>query len=1145
MTLRLKALLIVGLTFLGLAVVVSLILWLVVFRGLAALEQVAVRRDVGRATRALDAEGTALELTAADWAEWDETYRFVVERHPEYARINLVGGTLRTLNLRLLAMTGPAGELVVGLVADSNGNVTELSPTLAREVLAASRHVAIGGTQRGRHGVLAIGDEALVVAVRQVLRNGGVGPARGTLLMARPLDSLTLGRLGATLDLGIAVRRIGDWAPSSDFATVAPRVGEEGNVVVLPPGGRTIAGFGAVLDLNDQPVLLLRVTEPRTLGPQAKRLGWYLLLALLVAVVTSAVAIEVLLARFFVARLAALDARMREIGSSGDLSARVERLGRDEVAHLAGSINSMLGALEQTEATLRESEQRYRAIVEEQTEFICRWRPDGALVFVNQAYCRFLGESAEELLGTPFLGDDAEDLEIARRVAGLAPSSPSCSFVRVYREPDGSRRWVQWTDRAIFTPAGRVVEHQAVGHNITQQRASEEALKSCERTARSILNGPTETAFLTDLAGTVLATNDATATRLEVTIAKLVGSRVQDHLGRQGAASWRARAEAVIASGRPAHWVDERGSRTVESVLVPVPDANAAVSQLATYARDVTDQRRAEDAERRLQDTARRSEVLERISQELVQGEFEGHASLDRIAQLTTEHLGDLCLVHLLSDDGRLLLPVTFAHRDRDLDAKLRRTAKLTPHPVTSGLGEEVVATGQPLCLPETSSLAVAGNLFPEMEAYLGRFPSVGVLFTPIILRGRVAGLMTTIREVTSAPLAAEDVSFAAEIATRAGMAIGQLSLANELQKELQERARVEEALRDSQAVFLQITQSLKEVLWIRDTANNIVTYVSPGYEAIWGRSCDSLYRDPRSFLEGVHPDDRERVAEETLGEKSIATRVHQYRVVRPSGDVRWLQARRFMVAGEGGGGMRVIGLVEDITERKEMEQQSRHLEAQLRLLARRLDAAREEERRKLALWIHDEIGQMLTAVRMDLSWVHRKLPARNQELKARLQEMEELIEGNIGAVQRVSAELRPSLLEDLGLKAAFEWQIEQFSRRTGVTTELDVQVDEGNLDASVSLVLFRILQEALTNVARHAKASWVRVELKPSEGGVCLKVVDNGRGISQDETTGPGALGILGMRERISAHDGTLELRARTGGGTSLVATIPLDRMA
>jgi two-component system, NarL family, sensor histidine kinase UhpB len=1142
-SLRFKAMLLVGLTFVGLAAAVAAILWVAVFRGLAALEQTAVRRDVGRAVRAVDAEGLALEAAAAEWAGWEGANRVLRGEDQELPRSGLGGGSLRALSVRLLAVVAGDGRLVLGLAHHADGSTGPLSADLAATVATACRVGLAASQGRGTHGLMVAEGEPLVVAVRPVLPADGAGPSPGALLMARSLDGATLNRLGTTLDLGLAVRRLGDWAAGSDFAAVAATLDRDGGAVAMPAGGRTIVGYALMPGLEGRPVLVVRVTQPRTLGPLARRTALLLLVPLLVAVIATGLAMELLLSRVFVTRVSALDERMRDIGRNGDPSARVAVEGSDEVARLARGINTTLAALERTEAGLRESEQRYRAIVEEQIELICRWRPDGTVVFVNQAFCSFRGEPAEQILGSRFLPEGDEGRVIARRVAALTPAQPTCTFVRTYLEPDNSRRWVQWTNRAIFNPAGAAVEHQAVGRDISVQRGSEEALKSCERAARGFLGGQAETAFLTDLSGTVLASNDATATRLEMTAAKVVGSRVHDHLGREAAAQWRARVERMVQTRAPARWEEERDGRTLAIVIVPVKDFAGMVRQIATFSRDITLERRAETAEPRPQAAARRTDALERISQELVRAEQPGPAILPRVVELAAEHLPDLCLLHLLSDDGRMLLPVTFAHRDPETTVHLHRSIKLVPHSFVGGLGEEVLGVAEPLLLPETSTVAVVGNLFPELEGYLGRFPVVGLLLTPVLLRGRPVGLMTTIREVTSPRLTEADASFAVEIATRAGIAVSQVKVFDELQHELQERARVEEALRDSQSVLLQISQSLREVLWIRDTSSGRVTYVSPGYEAIWGRTCESLYQDPRSFLDGVEEEDRVRVAAETFGELSAVTRVHEYRVVRPDGSVRWVVARRFQVSAEGGGD-RIIGLVEDITERKEMEQQSRRLEAQLRLLARRLEAAREEERRSLALWIHDEIGQMLTAVRMDLAWVDRKLPGRHTELKARLVELERLLEENISAVQRVSAELRPTMLEDLGLKAAIEWQVEQFGRRSGITTELDVRLEESSLGKDTSLVLFRILQEALTNIARHAQASWARVELGPSPDGLSLKVADNGRGILEDEAAGPGALGILGMRERIAARGGKLEIGAGSSGGTTLVATIPFVRV-
>ncbi len=331
-------------------------------------------------------------------------------------------------------------------------------------------------------------------------------------------------------------------------------------------------------------------------------------------------------------------------------------------------------------------------------------------------------------------------------------------------------------------------------------------------------------------------------------------------------------------------------------------------------------------------------------------------------------------------------------------------------------------------------------------------------------------------------------------------------------------------------------------MVWIREAATGQVTYVSPGYEHVWGRSCESLYRDPTSLLDAVHPEDRVHVARAVGGDASPEPEAVEFRVARADGPARWVVLRQVRLDGGSARSAKVFALAEDITEQKEAEAQSRRLEAQLRLLARRLDEAREEERRKLAIWIHDEIGQMLTALRLDLAWVLKRLPPRATEMRDALVEMDTLVAGKVGAVQQVSGELRPTLLEDLGLRAATEWLIRQFSRRTSITVDLTVEAEEGTIPPAVSLVLFRIVQEALTNIARHAGASRARITLGADAEAIVLGIADNGRGVRPEEVTGPGALGILGMRERALAWGGRLEILPEAGGGTLLTVTIPRE---
>ena len=1143
MSLRFKAWLLFGLSFALLIPVVLVILHFTVLRSFSRFEESAARRDVERALRAVDAEAGHLETTVMDWAEWDDSYEFMATHRDAYESANLGDDTFRSLELSLMAFVRPSGEVVYGRVYDpqtaqSAELPAEVKRTLADE--AAAMHAVGGGL--GRRGVLRFADGPRLVAIRRILRSDNSGPSRGILVMGRPFDTEILAHLGGALDLALTLRDLDGLPPASDFGRAAVQLSRQDPIVILPMSSELISGFGLIADVHDRPAMLIRVTQGRAIAAQGRAVARYLLLALLAALGVSGLAVQLILERGVIGRLGALDDRLREIGRTGNLGSRVRVSGSDEVANLGHGINTMLGALQKAEGSVRESEERYRAIVEGQTELICRWRPDGTLVFANQACRPFAPGAAESLAGVSF-----HDLAGGEGPAGAgAPDLPSAdrpvsTFLR-RRSQDGAVRWVQWTNHGIFDPSGRLVEVQSVGRDVTQQRESDAALRTCEHEARTLLAAPAELTFLTDFGGTVLASNESTASRLEITVVRLVGGRIQDLLGDDVATRWRVHAEEAIRTGRPSRLQAQLRGRTLDLAVLPIRDAATRIGLLGTVARDVTDQHRAEQAEQRLQETTRRAELLERVSQELVRAEPSGPAVFDRIVRLITPELGDLCVLHVLGDGARDLLPVTFCHRDAETDGRLHRTVRPTPRPLVCGLARRALDTGSSQVLPSADPLAVAAELLPEMEPYLARFSAVGLVVTPIVLAERPVGLLTIVREPSPGTPAPPDSSFAEEVATRAGIAIGQVHLFNELQSELRERGRLEEALDDAQVAFRQISRSLRGVVWIREAATGQVTYVSPGYEHVWGRSCESLYRDPASLLDAVHPEDRERVARALSGDASPQADAVELRVGSPDGPTRWVVLRQVRLDGGPGRTDKVFALGEDVTEQKEAEAQSRRLEAQLRLLARRLDEAREEERHRLAIWIHDEIGQMLTALRLDLAWVLKRLPPKAAEMRDALLEMDTLVAGKVGAVQQVSGELRPTLLEDLGFKAATEWLVRQFSRRTSITVDLEVEAGEEAIPPAVSLALFRIVQEALTNVARHAAASRVRIALEANAGSIVLRVADDGRGIRPEELAGPGALGILGMRERALAWGGRLEILPNEGGGTLLTVTIPRE---
>lgn len=221
-------------------------------------------------------------------------------------------------------------------------------------------------------------------------------------------------------------------------------------------------------------------------------------------------------------------------------------------------------------------------------------------------------------------------------------------------------------------------------------------------------------------------------------------------------------------------------------------------------------------------------------------------------------------------------------------------------------------------------------------------------------------------------------------------------------------------------------------------------------------------------------------------------------------------------------------------------EQLQSSLEA-LRALAERLQRAREEERTHVAREIHDEFGQSCTALKMDLTWLTRKLPKKEKLLHDRAESMMKLIDIAIQNMRRIASELRPRILDDLGLTASIEWQAQEFTARTGIPCELHLQEDDVAVDPAHATALFRIFQETMTNVARHARASRVFVKLHRELERVVLEVRDDGVGITETQAQGSTSLGLLGMRERATILGGEFMANGIPGQGTAVTVRLPL----
>jgi signal transduction histidine kinase len=228
--------------------------------------------------------------------------------------------------------------------------------------------------------------------------------------------------------------------------------------------------------------------------------------------------------------------------------------------------------------------------------------------------------------------------------------------------------------------------------------------------------------------------------------------------------------------------------------------------------------------------------------------------------------------------------------------------------------------------------------------------------------------------------------------------------------------------------------------------------------------------------------------------------------------------------------------------ERRRAVEDLKKSHEQMRSLAAHLQTVREEERLKIAREIHDELGQILTALKLDLNYIQGKLSGDQQALHDKMQSNLDLVDDSIRSVKRICNDLRPGLLDHLGIEAAIEWQAEEFHRRTGINCTVSLPSDSVDINIDQATDLFRIFQEALTNVIKHARATSVTANLYENDESIIFEIADNGVGLSEENLYKSKSFGLLGMRERVHMWNGDLRISNGRNGGTTITIVIPRD---
>jgi PAS domain S-box-containing protein len=354
----------------------------------------------------------------------------------------------------------------------------------------------------------------------------------------------------------------------------------------------------------------------------------------------------------------------------------------------------------------------------------------------------------------------------------------------------------------------------------------------------------------------------------------------------------------------------------------------------------------------------------------------------------------------------------------------------------------------------------------------------------------------------------------------------------------------------------LLVEQSLTGICIIQD---EIIRFTNNRLARISGYTVEEL--TGMSVLNLIHAADKEDVRDamrrQISGEDPTGSM--EFRGITKDGEIKWVDTLGPAILFEGKPAI-FINVI-DATERKRIEQELyKHREEleelvatrteslkesqeELRNLSMHLQSLREQERTSIAREIHDELGQALTALKMDAFWLAQHMPKHQKALLDKTEAMSRLVDATIQSVKKISTDLRPGLLDDLGLASAIEWQADEFQKHTGIECNPTIVMHDISPDKEQSTAIFRIFQETATNVMRHAEATALTVKLEETDGAMTLSVSDNGKGIRKMDISKAGAFGLIGIRERAHALGGEMAVEGIPGRGTTVTVTIPIDR--
>ena len=724
-------------------------------------------------------------------------------------------------------------------------------------------------------------------------------------------------------------------------------------------------------------------------------------------------------------------------------------------------------------------------------------------------------------------------------------------------------------------------------------KQAEEVLRKSEETARVLLNATNDPVFSIDHEGVILYANEPAARRVGRSMDTIIGKCIYDFLPQNVAESRKGKIDEVFLSGKPVRFEDERDGIFVHTVY-PVLDVHGKVERVAVFAQEITERKKAEEALRESEERYRslfestddgiylidnnlrflyaNKKYLSRqgYSPEEIEGmdykkchSAQNTRRFEKKIKQVIESKKSVVYEHTSEKDGKIFLrtlsplknPITGEVENITViskDITKRKKAEVALQE-SEDLLRRVINTAPPCIFvkdlngkyimvdKKTSDLH---GLKPE--EMLGK-TDYDFVHMSITTESEVDRFLEDDREVIDSKqekLIPEE-SFTLPDGTIKWFETIKVPLALKdnpdcvlgVAIDITERKKIEKELSKQRVEQQIILDSAPAMIFYKDKGDRFIR-VNETLAMVFGMSKEEIVGKTASELS---PTGRKDYWEDD--KEVVASGIPKMNIIEPvetHEGTRWFQTDKIPYRDNEGKIIGILGFSVDITERRRAEEELRKSREKLRNLAMYLQSIREEERKHIARDIHDELGQILSTLKIDISLLREEIPQKQKSLIAQTKSISTLLDNGIRWVKRIASDLRPSVLDNIGVLAAIEGYTEEFQERKGIECELVLPLEELQVDQDIATAIFRVFQETMTNIARHANAKRAKIILRSVDNAIELTVEDNGIGIEEKKISASDAFGLIGMRERAQNLGGKLKIDSARGGGTKITLTVP-----